>query len=145
MTNRTAWKTLKQCFLNHTKNYIFILNTARNEDEELIELSNYLEADYLISSNGLKIYSPHNNYIGANYNNISDEIITQIDSLYLELSKERDFEIKKTHPHIIQIKNKEGISLTAKRKIYSKLDTSFYNTNNNGYYMKIYSIHNCLT
>lgn len=102
---------IKKILAKYINEFIFIINTARPLNEDSIYLYKYLNADYLICSNGLDIYSDNQSFRWNQNDFLRANVISEIDS-YLPKIKERfqSYSIKKTHEHIIQIKNLNGFT-----------------------------------
>lgn len=102
---------IKKILDRHSNKFIFIINTARPLNEDSIYLYKYLNADYLICSNGLDIYSDNQSFRWNQNDFLRDNVISEIDS-YLPQIQElfQSYSIKKTQEHIIQIKSLNGFT-----------------------------------
>lgn len=109
--HNTNISIIKQYFDGITRNIKIIINTARYVTQELFDLCKYLGVDFLIAGNGLKVFDFTRDYLWNHGSYISHEIIRECDEIYSTLLNtfSDNFNIKRTHPHIIHmdIKNQD--------------------------------------
>lgn len=120
--------------------FFLIINTARFLTPELKRLADYLHADYLIAANGMNIIRYDNNILWDENTGLIKDTIKQTDKILKCLKHDfPTFEIKKTHPHLIQIKGSKEF----KTNIVKTIDIILHGTNffsiHHGKMMKIIS------
>lgn len=110
--------------ISSVKNKIcFIINTARTKDQETVNLCKNLNADYVIYENGRTIVSPSSDYLWNNSFTFYPSIVIQINKLYQKLCTIfPESSVTLTHPHIIQIRPKGGVTCSLRNKLKNMLE-----------------------
>lgn len=108
----TDMPSLAKVLDKHHDKYVLILNTARIFDEETFQCSCMLHADYIICENGLHIYSGNRPFMWNVPEYLNSRIISEAEDFELRLQNifPKHYEVRRTHPHIIQIRKEGGSS-----------------------------------